>query len=216
MQNFQGNLNFNLPPNGGQMGQFQPFLWHLGADILGTSVIGNNYVNKLHKCLTHTPELESYTPMRNSQHKRTQAQCLFLANKLLNTINLNRENIREWAILNSGATSHFLIVNAPRDDVRPALIPLTVRQPDGAQVYSLHTCSLRVKNLPQKAHITHIIPGLASHSLLSVVQLCNEWCKVVFTKIDCCVKYQGRTVLRGYKCKKRDYGWLTSEGAKAV
>ncbi len=25
MQNLQGNLNFNQIPNGGQMGQFQPF-----------------------------------------------------------------------------------------------------------------------------------------------------------------------------------------------
>ena len=115
-------------------------------------------------------------------------------------------------ILDSGATSHFLVVDAPRDDVRPALTPLTVCLPDGAQVHSSHTCSLRVNNLPQNACVTHVIPGLASHSLLSVVRLCNAGCEFIFTKIDCYVKYLGRTVLRGYKCNKTGLWMVNLQG----
>ncbi len=44
--------NFNQHISGGSMRQFQPFLWRLGAEILGTSVIVNNNANDLHECLT--------------------------------------------------------------------------------------------------------------------------------------------------------------------
>ncbi len=152
-------------------------------------------MKKLQKCLIPTSTVTSSTP----KCIETNTQCAFTANSLLKTINLNQENIKEWAILDSGATSHFLVVDAPCEDIQPALMPLTVRQPDGAQVRSSHTCSLHIENLPKNARVAHVIPGLASHSLLSVVRLCNAGCKVIFTKINCCVKYRGRTVLRGYK-----------------
>ena len=112
------------------------------------------------------------------------------------------QNIKDWAILDSGATSHFLVTAAPTSDVSPATSPLKVTIPDGSQVQSTHTCKLAIPELPEQARLGHIIPGLASHSLLSVVKLCNAGCEVSFTKIDCTVKYRGRTVLKGYKCSK--------------
>ena len=169
------------------MGQYHLFLWRLGVDILGISVISNNYVNKLHECLTPTPKLKSFPPMSDRQHKRTYAQCLFLANDLLKTTNLNRENIREWMILDSGATSQFLVVDAPCDDVKPSTEPRTVQQPDSAKLCSSHTCSLCVTSLLQKTRLAHVIPEFASQSLLSVVYLCNAGCEVTFTKIYCCI-----------------------------
>ncbi len=141
-------------------------------------------MEKLQKCLIPTSTVTSSTP----KYIDTNTQCAYAANSLLKTINLNQENIKEWSILDSGATSHFLVVNAPCEDIQPALIPLTVRQPDGAQVKSSHTCSLNIDDLPKNARVAHVIPGLASHLLLSVVRLCNAGCKVIFTKIDCCVK----------------------------
>ena len=155
-------------------------------------------MENLPKCLIPTPTAKSSI----QKYTDTNSQCAFAANSLLKTINLSQENIREWAILDSGATSHFLVVDAPCQNIQPALIPLTVRQPDGAQVRSSHTCSLNIDTLPKNARVAHVIPGLASHSLLSVVRLCNSGCEVVFTKIDCYVKYRGRTVLRGYKCNR--------------
>ncbi len=122
-------------------------------------------MKNLQKCLIPTSTITSST----SKYIGNNAQCAFLANGLLKTSSLKQENIREWAILHSGAMSHFLVISALCDDVRPALTPLTVCHPDGAQVQSLHTCSLHVDNLPQNVRIAHVIPGLALHSLLSVV-----------------------------------------------
>ena len=83
------------------------------------------------------------------------------ANSLLSTINFNLEDIRQWAILDSGATSHFLIPEAPTKNVQPATNPLKVTMPDGNSVYSTHICELDLPQLPKNACQGHIIPGLS-------------------------------------------------------
>ena len=118
--------------------------------------------------------------------------------------------------MDSGATSHFLVTAAPTTNRQIDQTPLRVRLPDGGQVSSSHTCDLDLPALPAKACIAHIIPGLASHSLLSVVKLCNAGCAVEFTKIACTVRYGGRVVLIGKKCAKTGL-WMVpvSDQAKA-
>ena len=44
------------------------------------------------------------------------------------------------------------------------------------------------------------MPGLASHSLLSVTKLCNAGCTVEFTMIGCNITYRGRKIVCGKKC----------------
>ena len=101
--------------------------------------------------------------------------------------------------MDSGATSHFLVPEAPVTNVQPALTPLRVTIPDGNQVSSTHTCELDIPGLPKKAREGHIIPGLSKHSLISAVQLCNAGCDVILTKIGAIVKYRGRIILEGSK-----------------
>ena len=112
------------------------------------------------------------------------------------------KSIKDWVILDSGATSHFLVTTAPITNITPANNPLTVKLPDGACVSSTHTFTLTLPQLPTRAREGHIIPGLASHSLMSVVKLFNAGCEVTFTKIDCQVKHLGRIVHRGRKCTR--------------
>jgi hypothetical protein len=101
---------------------------------------------------------------------------------LLQTVNIDMTPIKAWAILDSGATSNFLTTNAPVTNVQPANKPLVVQLPNGAQVQSTHTCLLNLSMLPAAARQAHIIPRLASHSLISVITLTNARCKVHFTK----------------------------------
>ncbi len=61
---------------------------------------------------------------------------------------------------------------------------------------------LDLPKLPAAARLAHIIPGLATHSLISTTKLCNAGCEVKFTKIGCFVTYNGRTVLCGRKCTR--------------
>jgi hypothetical protein len=100
----------------------------------------------------------------------------------------------------SGATSHFLTTNAPASNIIPASVPLIAHLPNGHKVQSTHTCTLDLPNLPAGARAAHIIPGLASHSLLSIVTMCNAGCMVTFTKINCTITYRGHTIICGHKC----------------
>jgi hypothetical protein len=64
----------------------------------------------------------------------------------------------------------------------------------------MHTCTLDLPELPAGTRAAHIIPGLASHSLLSVVIIGNARSTVTFTKINCTIAYRGCTIICGHKC----------------
>ncbi len=121
---------------------------------------------------------------------------------LLKTILTDAANIRNWAILDSGATRHFLTTDAPAINIIPATVPLITQLPNGDKVQSTHTCTLDLPNLPPGAQAAHITPGLASHSLLSVVTMYNAGCTLTFTKINCTITYRGRVIICGHKCTR--------------
>jgi hypothetical protein len=148
-------------------------------------VAGNNkLVNSVNSTLCPTPS-----------HNYAHA-----ASALLRTITTDAPNIKLWAILNSGATSHFLTTDAPTSNIIPASVPLIARLPNGDKVQATHTCTLNLPDLPAGARAAHIIPSLVSHSILSVFTRCNAGCTVTFTKINCTSTYRGCTIICGHKC----------------
>jgi hypothetical protein len=86
----------------------------------------------------------------------------------------------ETAILDSGCTGNFLLVNAPYLNKIESRTPLTVRLPNGATMESFHTAELDIPEFNADASKAHIFPGMANHSLLSVGQLCDEGYIVTF------------------------------------
>jgi hypothetical protein len=82
--------------------------------------------------------------------------------------------------VDSGCTSHFLLVNAPCLNKVKSRTPLTVRPPNGATMESSHTAELDIPELNAAASKAHVLPGMANHSLLSVGQLCDEGYIVTF------------------------------------
>jgi hypothetical protein len=127
------------------------------------------------------------------------------ASILLKTINVNAATIKRWAILNLGATSHFLTTNAPATNILLAGVSLIVHLPNGDKVQSTPTCNLDLPDLPDGARVAHVIPNLASHSLLSVVTMCNAKCLVTFTKINCTISYRIQTTICGNKCTQTGF-----------
>ena len=79
--------------------------------------------------------------------------------------------------------------------VTPAENPVTVILPDGSTLKSTHVRELDLPQLPMAARIGHLIPGLASQSLISMVQLTDAGCEVYFLKHCVTVTYRGRVVL---------------------
>lgn len=120
----------------------------------------------------------------------------------LQTICVNQENVEQWAIVDSGATSNFLMISSPTKNRRPATKPINVTLPNGESIKTSDECDLDIETLPNRARTAYIVPGLNSHSLISVVKLCNAGCEVIFTKIGCKVQDRGNTVLTGYKCTR--------------
>ena len=62
---------------------------------------------------------------------------------------------------------------------------LTVKLPNGDTVRSRHITELDLPLLSRGGREAHIVPGLASHSLVSVVKLCNAGCQVDVRDISC-------------------------------
>jgi hypothetical protein len=89
-------------------------------------------------------------------------------------------NSHETAIVDSGCTGHFLLVNTPCLNKVKSQTPLIVRLPNGATMESSHTSDLDIPELNAAASKAHFFPGMANHSLLSVGQLCNKGYIVTF------------------------------------
>lgn len=86
---------------------------------------------------------------------------------------------------------------------------ITFTLSDGNKVKSTQQCTLGLPQLPTKARTGYILPGLASHSLISVIALCDAGCETTFTKISVTIKYRGKIIMRGAKCTKIGL-WMVS------
>jgi hypothetical protein len=84
------------------------------------------------------------------------------------------------AIVDSGCTGHFMLVNAPCLNKVKSQNPLMVRLPNGATMESSRTAELNIPELNAAASVAHVFPGMADHSLISVGQLCKEGYIVTF------------------------------------
>ena len=81
-------------------------------------------------CAANNIKCDDNTPSKYEYHKSASTYS-HAANSLLKTIEFNLEDIKQWVILDSGATSNFLLSEAPMDDERQALNPITAKLPDG-------------------------------------------------------------------------------------
>ena len=155
------------------------------------------------KSICMDPKKQTNTSKHHKNKNTHSERDNYTADKILSTVDINMESIKDWEILDSGATSHFLVTAAPITNITPESNPLTVKLPYGACVSSTHTCTLNLTQLPTRAREGHIIPGLTSRSLMSVIKPCKAGCEVTFTKIYCEVKHLGRIILRGSKCTRK-------------
>jgi hypothetical protein len=90
------------------------------------------------------------------------------------------------AIADTGCTGHYISISCPHSDRKPSRPSLAVRVPNGAVLHSSHTATLDLPGFLPAACQAHIFPGLASHPLLSIGQLCDDGCTATFsaTRLD--------------------------------
>ena len=69
--------------------------------------------------------------------------------------------------------------------------------PNGNKLKSTHQGLLPIEELPLAARLAYKLPGLASHSLLSIAQLCDGGCTAIFNNKKCYILYNGKLLLSG-------------------
>ena len=88
-----------------------------------------SHAKRVTSATTHTknkyPYISPYSRMSGS------SQYAFAVQSLLQTVDFNLQDLKDWAILDSGATSHFLITTASVIDILPTTTPLVVQIPNG-------------------------------------------------------------------------------------
>eukprot|EP00804_Cyclotella_cryptica_P025040 CCRYP_015954-RA/>CCRYP_015954-RA protein AED:0.40 eAED:0.40 QI:0/0/0/1/0/0/2/0/332 len=103
----------------------------------------------------------------------------------------------EFAIMDSGATAHFLVKGAAVKNKQPTGNPLKIKLPNGTVIQSTHTCNLDIPWLPNSITEAHIIPGLSHSSLVATRKFCDAGCEIIFNADECRVSYKGNIVLSG-------------------
>jgi hypothetical protein len=106
-------------------------------------------------------------------------------------------NLDDYAIADTSTTGHYLKPTSPHLVAQTATNPIHVQMPNRAGLASIHTCTLNAPSLPPKACDGHILPGLSSHSLLSIAKFCNQGCDVRFSTNVCQVFLNNVLLLEG-------------------
>jgi hypothetical protein len=103
------------------------------------------------------------------------------------------------AVANTGATAIFIMEGTPIHNKRLTKQSIFISLPDRCKVNSSHICNVAIPGLPFFVLNGHIAPNITMASLLGIGILCKAGCKVIFTVETCCVIYNGKVILMGYK-----------------
>ena len=101
------------------------------------------------------------------------------------------------SIADSSTTGHFCKMSSPCINKQPTNDVIKVRLPDRNVIQSTHTALLDLPTLPLATRTAYIFPELASHSLLSITQLCDNGCTSTFDNKHVCTKHENVVLLRG-------------------
>ena len=102
---------------------------------------------------------------------------------------------KQTAIADTGSTATFASPTTPVLNKRITDNPITVRNPNGALMYSTHKAELNFPQLPKIARHVHILPELKSDPLISIGQLCDAGCTISFDATTVNVTHDDETVL---------------------
>ena len=116
-----------------------------------------------------------------------------------NNINLSKSINENYpsssrAILDSGASGHFILNGSPQTDVQLQDRPLIIKQPDGNKLISEGKSQLKI--YPQLSKITreaHSFKNI-TFPLISVAKLCDNDCIVIFVKDKAYIVHGGKII----------------------
>ena len=98
------------------------------------------------------------------------------------------------AIADSGCTSTLVLPGTPIKNVRPATNPITLVDAKGGKLVTTHEGEIDIPGLPIQARQAHICPDLAHSSLVSIKQLADAGCQIIYDETEVQVIYQRQVV----------------------
>ena len=88
------------------------------------------------------------------------------------------------AIADSGCTSTLVLPGTPIKNVRPATNPITLVDAKGGKLVTTHEGEIDIPGLPIQARRAHICPDLAHSSLVSIKQLADAGCQIIYDETE--------------------------------
>ena len=80
------------------------------------------------------------------------------------------------AILDSGASNHYLKTSVPLNKSKLTTVGPIVTLPNGETMTASHQSSLELQQLCHAGNRAYLFPSLQSANLLSIGQLCDDGC----------------------------------------
>ena len=133
-------------------------------------------------------------------------------NNLVSTHNLclipsNNCSHATSAIIDTGATAHYVMSTAPTQNTTSTNAATTVHLPNGDTLSSHLQGILQYPNLSPEATTAHILPNL-QHNLLSVGQLCDAGLTALFSKNKVVIQRDNQTIIEGQRNHQNGL-WMT-------
>ena len=130
----------------------------------------------------------------------SQAKKELLVRAISKNDNKNLLNHNETAIVDSGCTVQFLLINDPCCRKTKYINKLRLRMPNGDTMDSTNIALLDIPDLSKASLVAHISPDMTNNSLISVVQLYNEGYYITFN-IDGVKIFnsEGKSILKGHR-----------------
>ena len=102
------------------------------------------------------------------------------------------------AIADSGCTSHIFCHTSNCENIQPAgANAITATIPNGKQIRSTHTTTLKWPHIPPSTRTCHIFPALKNKILLSIRKFCDSGLNSAFTKLHLYIYDRSTIFLQG-------------------
>ena len=122
------------------------------------------------------------------------------SNYNVKTCFLHKQHSPHVAILDSGATDHYLQCNPNKNNIsHKGYNPITVTLPNGNKLRSKPKCIIPISKMNAKAKSAQIIPAL-NKSLLSIGKICDANYTAVFTNTDVKIYKSPLNILKMIHC----------------
>ena len=107
--------------------------------------------------------------------------------KVKTTLDIVPQKNNSVDVIDTGTTTQFFLKEGNVDNIITVDIGINVMSPNGGITQSIAIAEVKPPHISKEARDTHIFLSLASGSLYSVGQLCDNGCEAYFKKNICTI-----------------------------